>query len=94
MTLHARVGVGGVNSVVTNCAVGSIASSGSLAPGGGGNRKSNVVKEIERIQQRREERRAAQRAIRDQPEFDPSNPNYEFLMMIRFAFQSYNSSSN
>lgn len=46
-------------------------------------RKSNVLKEIERIQQRREERRAAQRAAREQPDFDPSNPSYEFLMMIR-----------
>nr|CDS26220.1 kinesin protein KIF2A [Hymenolepis microstoma] len=46
-------------------------------------RKSNVVKEIERIQQRREERRAAQRAAREQPDVDPNSPSYEFLMMIR-----------
>lgn len=46
-------------------------------------RKSNCVKEVERIQQRRDERRAAQKAIKDQPEYDPSNPNYDFLMMIR-----------
>ncbi|VUZ44277.1 unnamed protein product [Hymenolepis diminuta] len=46
-------------------------------------RKSNVVKEIERIQQRREERRAAQRAAREQPDVDPTSPSYEFLMMIR-----------
>lgn len=49
----------------------------------GGSRKSSVVKEIERIQQRREERRAAQRAAREQPDVDPTSPSYEFLMMIR-----------
>lgn len=42
-----------------------------------------MVKEIERIQQRREERRAAQRAAREQPDVDPNSPSYEFLMMIR-----------
>ena len=47
-------------------------------------RKSNCVKEVEKIQQRREERRAAQKAVKDQPEYDPTNPNYDFLMMIRF----------
>ncbi|CDS43791.1 kinesin protein KIF2A [Echinococcus multilocularis] len=54
-----------------------------LATSGISSRKSNVVKEIERIQQRREERRAAQRAAREQPDVDPNSPSYEFLMMIR-----------
>ncbi|VDO65101.1 unnamed protein product [Schistosoma curassoni] len=45
------------------------------AAGGSGTlRKSNCVKEIERIQQRREERRAAQKAVRDQIDLDPTNP--------------------
>ncbi|CAH8608306.1 unnamed protein product [Schistosoma bovis] len=53
------------------------------AAGGSGTlRKSNCVKEIERIQQRREERRAAQKAVRDQIDLDPTNPSYEFHMMI------------
>ncbi|KAM7534094.1 hypothetical protein Aperf_G00000109574 [Anoplocephala perfoliata] len=59
-----------------------VTSGGSSVTGVTG-RKSNVVKEIERIQQRREERRAAQRAARAQPDVDPTNPSYEFLMMIR-----------
>lgn len=54
------------------------------AAGGSGTlRKSNCVKEIERIQQRREERRAAQKAVRDQIDLDPTNPSYEFHMMIQ-----------
>ncbi|CAH8452652.1 unnamed protein product [Schistosoma intercalatum] len=53
------------------------------AAGGSGTlRKSNCVKVIERIQQRREERRAAQKAVRDQIDLDPTNPSYEFHMMI------------
>ncbi|KAH8874452.1 Kinesin-like protein KIF2A [Schistosoma japonicum] len=55
----------------------------AVTPGGSGTlRKSNCVKEIERIQQRREERRAAQKAVRDQIDLDPTNPSYEFHMMI------------
>nr|CAH8863478.1 unnamed protein product [Trichobilharzia regenti] len=60
-----------------------VALAGSNVTGGSGTlRKSNCVKEIERIQQRREERRAAQKAVRDQIDLDPSNPSYEFHMMI------------
>ncbi|KAL3318193.1 Kinesin-like protein kif2a [Cichlidogyrus casuarinus] len=52
-------------------------------------KKSNTVKEIEAIQQRREERRAAQQKARvsQNADIDPSNPNYELLKMIR-EFQS------
>ena len=48
-------------------------------------RKSNCVKEVERIKQRREERRAAQQAIREQQEteIDTDTPNWEFALMIR-----------
>lgn len=63
-------------------AAAAAAQSGPNAP-----RKSSCVKEIERIQQRREERRAAQRAHRDQGlDLDPSNPTYEFMMMIQCVF--------
>lgn len=58
------------------------ASQATAVSGSGASRKSTCVKEIERIQQRREERRAAQRAQRDQFELDPTNPCYEFYMMI------------
>ncbi|PAA58433.1 hypothetical protein BOX15_Mlig009493g3, partial [Macrostomum lignano] len=69
---------------------GGGAAAGGGAGGGaaaGGGRKSNVVKEIERIQQRRDERRAAQQAKKSDPDYDPSNPQFEFLQMIR-EFQS------
>ena len=48
-------------------------------------RKSNCVKEVERIKQRREVRRAAHQAIREQHEtvYDTSRPNWEFESMIQ-----------
>ncbi|KAL8598988.1 hypothetical protein ACOMHN_006797 [Nucella lapillus] len=51
----------------------------------GGRRKSNVVKEIEKIKQKREERRLVQQALREQveAEYDTSDPNWEFKAMIR-----------
>ncbi|XP_064605768.1 kinesin-like protein KIF2A [Liolophura sinensis] len=54
------------------------------APSMQGRRKSNCVKEVERIKQRREERRAAQVAIREvnETEYDTSQPNWEFGAMI------------
>lgn len=50
-------------------------------------KKSNCVKEVEKIQQRRIERRAAQQAIREQheQEYDVSAPTWEFEAMIRFV---------
>ena len=50
-----------------------------------GRRKSNVVKEIEKIKQKRDERRAVQQAIREQveQEYDTSDPNWEFKAMIK-----------
>ncbi|VDP87644.1 unnamed protein product [Echinostoma caproni] len=65
------------NTVVPN---GLPANTGAASSGAV--RKSNCVKEIELIKQRREERRAAQRAVRDQIDLDPTNPSYEFHMMI------------
>jgi len=48
---------------------------------------SSCVKEVEKIKQKREERRAAQQAIREQQdlEFDTSAPNWEFGAMIKFV---------
>lgn len=52
-----------------------------------GRRKSNCVKEVEKIKQRREERRAAQVAIREvnETEYDTSQPNWEFGAMIKYV---------
>lgn len=50
-------------------------------------RRSNVVKEVERLKKNREERRAKQAEILEekvaQKNIDPGNPNWEFLCMIR-----------
>lgn len=53
-----------------------------------GSRKcSNVVKEVEKLQKKREERREKQNKKREEREAlmnnDPGNPNWEFLAMIR-----------
>ncbi|XP_062581059.1 kinesin-like protein KIF2A [Saccostrea cucullata] len=51
----------------------------------GARRKSNCVKEVEKIQQKRDERRAKHLAIKEQNEsnFDTSDPNWEFQAMIK-----------
>jgi len=48
---------------------------------------SSCVKEVEKIKQKREERRAAQQALREQQdlEYDTTAPNWEFGAMIRFV---------
>ena len=50
-------------------------------------RRSNVVKEIDRLKQNREARRAKQAEILEEKvtkqSIDPGNPNWEFLTMIR-----------
>ena len=50
-------------------------------------RRSNVVKEIDRLKKNREERRAKQAEILEEKTakqaVDPGNPNWEFLCMIR-----------
>ncbi|CAH8541042.1 unnamed protein product [Schistosoma turkestanicum] len=75
-----------VNSTLSTLNTSLISAASGInsaaAAGSGTLRKSNCVKEIERIQQRREERRAAQKAVRDQVDLDPTNPSYEFYMMI------------
>ncbi|CAB0038268.1 unnamed protein product [Trichogramma brassicae] len=53
----------------------------------GRNRRSNVVKEVERLKKNREERRLRQAELKEEKEalmnLDPGNPNWEFLAMIR-----------
>ncbi|XP_015440199.1 PREDICTED: kinesin-like protein Klp10A [Dufourea novaeangliae] len=50
-------------------------------------RRSNVVKEVERLKKNREERRQRQAELKEEKEalmnMDPGNPNWEFLAMIR-----------
>jgi len=50
-------------------------------------RRSNVVKEVERLEKNREERRARQAEIKEEKKalmnMDPGNPNWEFLSMIK-----------
>lgn len=55
----------------------------------GRGRRSNVVKEVERLKKNREERRQRQAELKEEKEalmnMDPGNPNWEFLAMIRFV---------
>lgn len=48
-------------------------------------RKSNCVKAVESIQKKRDERRAQQEALRlkNERDYDMSDPNWEFLAMIK-----------
>uniref|UniRef100_UPI0035900CAE kinesin-like protein KIF2A isoform X2 n=1 Tax=Myxine glutinosa TaxID=7769 RepID=UPI0035900CAE len=50
-----------------------------------GRRKSNCVKEVEKMRRNREERRAQNQEARDKraQDIDSTNPNWEFLVMIR-----------
>ena len=51
-------------------------------------KRSNVVKEVEKLQKKREERREKQNKKREERETlmnsDPGNVNWEFLAMIRY----------
>lgn len=63
-------------------------SQGASADFGGANRRrTNVVKEVDRIKKQREERRARQltqiEEKKERMSVDPGNPNWEFLSMIR-----------
>ena len=50
-------------------------------------RRSNVVKEIDRLAKNREQRRAKQQEVLEEKSakqnLDPGNPNWEFMCMIR-----------
>ena len=52
-----------------------------------GGRRSNVVKEVEKLRRNREERRVKQAEIMEEKvamkNVDPGNANWEFLAMIR-----------
>ncbi|XP_052827005.1 kinesin-like protein KIF2A isoform X1 [Octopus bimaculoides] len=57
----------------------------SKIPNNQGRRKSNCVKAVEKIKQKRDERRAHHQAVRElqDTEYDTTDPNWEFLSMIR-----------
>lgn len=67
---------GGSNSVNTTSGTGSVAA-----------RRSYVVKEVERLKENREKRRARQAEIKEEKNAlmnqDPGNPNWETAQMIR-----------
>ena len=48
-------------------------------------RKSNCVKEVEKLQEKREKRRLQQQELREKraQDVDATNPNYEIMCMIR-----------
>lgn len=61
---------------------------GGAGGGAASRRRSNVVKEVERLEKNREERRARQAEIKEEKKalmnMDPGNPNWEFLSMIKY----------
>ncbi|KAK3773556.1 hypothetical protein RRG08_022267 [Elysia crispata] len=61
------------------------AAAANAANNAAARRKSNCVKEVEKIKQKREDRRAAHQLIKEQYEshFDTNDPNWEFLAMIK-----------
>jgi kinesin family protein 2/24 len=66
---------------------GGTVSREQTAPPANSRRRSNVVKEVEKLKKNREERRIRQAEIKNEKEnlmnVDPGNPNWEFLSMIR-----------
>merc|ERR1719167_258524 len=64
----------------------TVSKATAAAAQGVNRRRSNVVKEVERLKENREKRRAQQAQILEDQEVlrnrDPGNPNWEFLQMI------------
>ncbi|XP_045449723.1 kinesin-like protein Klp10A [Melitaea cinxia] len=77
------------NPPVSAARAGAVASAVSVphAVASGAVRRSNVVKEVERLKENREKRRQRQAELKEEKEalmnMDPGNPNWEFLAMIR-----------
>ncbi|KAG6441909.1 hypothetical protein O3G_MSEX002029 [Manduca sexta] len=71
---------GGAAGVSSTVSVPHAVASGAV-------RRSNVVKEVERLKENREKRRQRQAELKEEKEalmnMDPGNPNWEFLAMIR-----------
>lgn len=62
----------------------------NMTPANAGSRRSYVVKEVERLKENREKRRARFQEIKEEKNAlmnqDPGNPNWELAAMIRFVF--------
>ncbi|XP_045496715.1 kinesin-like protein Klp10A isoform X2 [Colias croceus] len=77
------------NPPVSSARPAAVASTVSVphAVASGAVRRSNVVKEVERLKENREKRRQRQAELKEEKEalmnMDPGNPNWEFLAMIR-----------
>ncbi|XP_048489487.1 kinesin-like protein Klp10A isoform X4 [Plutella xylostella] len=76
---------GGAASARTAAASSTVSVPHTVASGAV--RRSNVVKEVERLKENREKRRQRQAELKEEKEalmnMDPGNPNWEFLAMIR-----------
>ncbi|XP_050669677.1 kinesin-like protein KIF2A isoform X2 [Leptidea sinapis] len=77
------------NAGVSSARPAAVSSTVSVphAVASGAVRRSNVVKEVERLKENREKRRQRQAELKEEKEalmnMDPGNPNWEFLAMIR-----------
>jgi len=75
------------DTMVQNKALDDMLKENQKPPAGKG-RRSNCVKEVEKLRKQREDRRAQQKEVKKekekiQLELDPGNPNWQFLKMIR-----------
>ncbi|XP_051907783.1 kinesin-like protein KIF2A isoform X2 [Hippocampus zosterae] len=72
-------------SITTQPAAAPTAANQSLIQQQNARRKSNCVKEVERLQEKREKRRLQQQELREKraQEVDVNLPNYEIMCMIR-----------
>lgn len=87
ITQQFSVGSGGAVSAAARPVAVSSTVSVPHAVASGAVRRSNVVKEVERLKENREKRRQRQAELKEEKEalmnMDPGNPNWEFLAMIR-----------
>ncbi|XP_026846345.1 kinesin-like protein Klp10A [Drosophila persimilis] len=90
ITASAQLGAGGQSSQSTNNAVVNNSTQSSIGGGGGVAgvaRRSHALKEVERLKENREKRRARQAELKEEQKAlqnqDPGNPNWELANMIR-----------
>ncbi|EDW86283.1 uncharacterized protein Dwil_GK17268 [Drosophila willistoni] len=82
-----RGGGGNSSTTTTNTTTNNSTATTGGAPGAGGPRRSHALKEVERLKENREKRRARQAEMKEEKvalmNQDPGNPNWETAQMIR-----------
>lgn len=80
-------------AAAATAAAAAAAAAAANAQSTGAARRSYVVKEVERLKENREKRRARQAEIKEEKvalmNQDPGNPNWELAAMIRYALDGH-----